>query len=118
MQVLVLYTLPPHRVGAGRSASEFDLHAAASEVVRVLPGAEAVGVEGFPTEILRILESRRPDAVFNLCEAPQGCPELESTFAGLLEWLGVPFTGSGSETLALCRRKDLTKSVLATAGIG
>ena len=33
-----------------------------------------------------------------------------------MEWRGVRFTGCGSETLALCRRKDRTKAVLAAAG--
>jgi D-alanine-D-alanine ligase len=35
----------------------------------------------------------------------------------LLEWLGVPFTGCGSEALSLCRRKDLTNAVLRAAGV-
>jgi D-alanine-D-alanine ligase len=37
--------------------------------------------------------------------------------AALLEWAGVRFTGSGSETLALCRHKDRTAAVLIAAGI-
>jgi D-alanine-D-alanine ligase len=55
--------------------------------------------------------------VFNACEAPLGRPDLEAHVAALLEWLGVRFTGSGSETLALCRRKDRTKAVLAATGV-
>src|SRR5262249_22973021 len=46
-----------------------------------------------------------------------GRPDLEPHVAALLEWHGVRFTGSGSETLALCRRKDRTKAVLAAAGV-
>ena len=65
---------------------------------------------------MAILDSQHPDVVFNPCEAPLGRPDLESHVAALLEWRGVRFTGCGSETLALCRRKDRTKAVLAAAG--
>src|SRR5262249_28050493 len=52
-----------------------------------------------------------------LCEAPLGRPDFEAHVAALLEWSGVPFTGAGSDTLALCRRKDRTTAVLAAAGV-
>ena len=58
-----------------------------------------------------------PDVVFNACEAPLGRPDLEASCAALFEWLNVPFTGSGSEALALCRRKDYANAVLAAAGV-
>ena len=117
MKTLVLYTLPPEELGAGRVADEFLLNEAAEEIVRCLPGAAAVGVRGAADEILSLLDARRPDVVFNLCEAPLGRPELEAHAAALLEWRGIPFTGCGSETLALCRRKDRAKAVLAAAGV-
>jgi D-alanine-D-alanine ligase len=59
----------------------------------------------------------RVDLVFNLAESVGGRPEGEAAVAALLELAGVPFTGSGSETLALCRRKDWTNSILAAAGL-
>jgi D-alanine-D-alanine ligase len=74
-------------------------------------------VRGSVGEILKILDAQRPVVVFNLCEAPLGRPYLEAHAAALLEWQGVRFTGSGSETLALFRRKDRTKAVLAAAGV-
>jgi D-alanine-D-alanine ligase len=117
MKVLVLYTQPPDEVGAGRTAGEFDLTNAAEEIVRVLPSAELASVRGRVGEVLAILEARQPDVVFNLCEAPLGRPDLEAHVAAILEWQGVRFTGSGSETLALCRRKDRTKAILMAAGL-
>ncbi|HEY3655811.1 MAG TPA: ATP-grasp domain-containing protein [Steroidobacteraceae bacterium] len=68
-------------------------------------------------ELLAVLATHQPDVVFNACEAPLGRPDLEPHAASLLEWLGIRFTGSDSETLALCRRKDRTKAVLATMGL-
>ena len=73
-------------------------------------------MRGEPGEILRLLETHSPRSCLQLCEAPLGCPELEPQ-AALLEWAGVRFTGSGSETLALCRRKDRVAAVLAGAGV-
>jgi len=117
MKTLVLHTVPPEELPAGRAAGEFDLTEAAEEIARALPGAAVAGVRGEVREVLSILDSHRPDVVFNLCEAPLGRPALEPQVAALFEWADVRFTGSGSETLALCRRKDRTKAVLAAAGV-
>jgi D-alanine-D-alanine ligase len=116
MKVLVLHTLPPRDL-AGRSPYEFDLGAAAQDIVDVLPGSVIAGVRGEVAEVLALLSAHRPDVVFNTCEAPLGRPELEAHFAALLEWIGVRFTGCGSEALGLCRRKDRAKAVLAAAGV-
>lgn len=116
MRVLVLHTLPP-AAAAGRSLSEFDLSEAAQGIADVLPEAVAAGVRGEATEILALLAAHKPDVVFNVCEAPLGRPGLEAHVAALLEWVAVRFTGCGSETLALCRRKDRTNAVLSAMGV-
>ena len=118
MRTLVLYTLPPDVLGPDRTVFEFELAGVAEFVARALPAATVRAVYGRPTEILEILRKTNPDVVFNLCEAPLGRPDLEAHVAALLEWAGARFTGCGSETLALCRRKDLTTAVLCAAGIG
>src|SRR5262245_8306216 len=117
MNVMVAYTLAPAVDRPGRDRGEFDLSAAAAAVAAAYPGAEAVGLTGCPAEVVRLLDERRPDVVFNLCEAPHGRTDREAHVAALFEWYGVRFTGSGSETLALCRRKDHTRAVLAAAGV-
>ena len=117
MKVLVLYTSPPENFARGRSRSEFDLSEAARGVAEVISDAILVGVRGEPNEILVAVSGHKPDVVFNVCEAPLGRGDREAHVAALLEWLDVRFTGSGSETLALCRRKDLVKPVLEAAGI-
>lgn len=115
----MLHTLPPAEVGpsGARTRDEFDLDAAAQNVASALADAQVMGVRGEAGEIVRLLEARQPDVVFNLCEAPLGSPALEAHVAALFEWLGVRFTGSSSDTLALCRRKDRTRSVLAAHGV-
>ncbi len=117
MKVLVLHTLPPDHTDAGRTTGEFDLLPAAQAIAAVLPCAVEAGIRGTPSELFEQLRRHQPDVVFNLCEAPQGRPSLEPHLAALLEWLGVRFTGAGSETLWLCRRKDLTNAVLAASGV-
>jgi D-alanine-D-alanine ligase len=115
--VLVLYSLTPERCAPSRWAEEFDVTPSVDGVVKALPGSIAAGVRGEFREVVTLLEHHSPDVVFNLCEAPLGRPDREHHVAAVLEWMGVPFTGSRSETLALCRRKDRTKAVLAGAGV-
>jgi D-alanine-D-alanine ligase len=117
MKVLVLHTTPPEAPGGGRVADEFDLGNAASNVASVLPGAMVCSVRGEVREVLALLDLYHPEVVVNLCEAPLGRPDLEAHVAAVLEWLGMRFTGCGSETLALCRRKDLVNAVLRNAGV-
>jgi len=117
MKVLVLHTIPPEAPGLNRVVDEFDLGGAAQNVASVLPEAVVYGVRGEVREILTLLEQHPGSVVFNACEAPLGRPDLEAHVAALLEWLGVRFTGCRSETLALCRRKDLASAVLQAAGV-
>jgi D-alanine-D-alanine ligase len=117
VKVLVLHSLPPDTAGPGRTVDEFALDAAAANVASVLPDAVVAGVRGEVREVVALLDLHRPDVVFNVCEAPLGRVDREAHMAALLELLGVRFTGSGSETLALCRRKDRANAVLAAAGV-
>lgn len=118
MKVLVLYTLSPVSVAPGRRiVDEFDVSEAAQGIAEVLPEAIVAGVHGEVREVLAVLDQHHPDVVFNVCEAPLGRPDREAHVAALLEWLGVRFTGCGSETLALCRRKDRVNVLLAAAGV-
>jgi D-alanine-D-alanine ligase len=112
LKILVLHTLPPAECGSDRSQEEFALNDAAEHVASVLEHAVVAGIRGEAAEVLTLVEAQRPDVVFNLCEAPLGKPGLEAHPAALFEWLGITFTGSGSETLALCRRKPWMNAVL------
>jgi len=117
LKILVLHTLPPAQYVDDRRREEFDLNEAAEHVASALDHAVVSGVRGAASEIASLVEAQRPDVVFNLCEAPLGNPALEPHAAALFEWMGVAFTGSGSETLALCRRKPLMNAALAAHGV-
>jgi D-alanine-D-alanine ligase len=56
----------------------------------------------------------RPDVVFN---ALHGTGGEDGTIQGVLEWLGIPYTGSDLTSCALAMDKHLTKKLLAAEGL-
>lgn len=64
-------------------------------------------------KLAHAIESFRPDVVFNLAEAFRNDRGLEPQIAGLLELLGVRYTGARPVALQLCKDKALAKSVVA-----
>ncbi|MEM2961090.1 MAG: ATP-grasp domain-containing protein, partial [Candidatus Bathyarchaeia archaeon] len=56
------------------------------------------------------------DIVFNIAEGLRG-ESRESHIPVILEMLGIPYTGSGPATLAICLDKALTHKVLSAHGI-
>jgi D-alanine-D-alanine ligase len=63
------------------------------------------------------LQRFRPDAVYNLAESPLACYAKEPHATALLELLGLPYTGNGPTSLALCQNKATTKQILQAAGL-
>ena len=120
-RVLVLFnepTLPPDHPDAD---SEYDILYTADAVARILQqagiGVERLGLRDDPAALLQGLKASNPDAVFNLYEGLAQWGNTEAYVAGLLELLRVPFTGSPTQPLLMCRSKPLTKQLLAGAGL-
>lgn len=63
------------------------------------------------------LKEFKPDMVFNLVDSVKGLEYLASTIPGILDMLGIPFTGATLLGLALCYNKYLSKRLLQSAGI-
>ncbi len=76
-----------------------------------------ISVDGFSIGLVRTLEETSARFVFNLCEEIGRDCELEMCVAGVLELLGIPYTGSGPYTLGLALNKFHVKQVLRAAGI-
>jgi D-alanine-D-alanine ligase len=55
-----------------------------------------------------------PDAVFNALHGPGG---EDGQVQGILDYLGIPYTGSGLEAAALAMDKHLTKKLMAAEGL-
>lgn len=88
---------------------------------------EALRKEGYDSYSLNIrdnfltfiedYEKNKPDVVFNLVELYKDQPKLEMNFTGLLELMGVTYTGAPPMALATCQNKTLTKRIINTLGI-
>ena len=69
---------------------------------------------GQPDWIAQLLSGPRPDVAVIILHGPGG---EDGVVQGLLQSLGIPFTGSGVMSSALCMDKELTKLVLRSEGI-
>ena len=110
------------RQGADKEAgSELAVESAAEQAAQALRAAglrvALLPAAGSVADLVRRILRARVDAVVNLCEGFRGDPKFEAQAAGLLELMGLPATGCGSRTLAICQNKYQTKALLAARGI-
>ncbi len=68
----------------------------------------------FDNRFVDALREISPDVVFN---ALHGVGGEDGTIQGVLEWLGIPYTGSGIAACAVALDKHLTKKLLAAEGL-
>ncbi|PIS27691.1 MAG: D-alanine--D-alanine ligase [Candidatus Marinimicrobia bacterium CG08_land_8_20_14_0_20_45_22] len=78
-------------------------------------GHEVVGFES-DDSVMRRLEKARPQLVFNVAEGLFG--DMRESYVPLMcERLGLPYTGSGPLTLAICLNKARSKEILSYYGV-
>jgi len=63
------------------------------------------------------LKKHKPDVIFNFIELFKDNSRLEMNVVGLLELLGIPYTGAPPMSLANCQNKALAKRMLNALGI-
>ncbi len=68
----------------------------------------------YDERFVEAIRERKPDAVFNALHGPGG---EDGHVQALLEYLAVPYTGSGLEASSLSMDKHLTKKLLAAEGL-
>ena len=68
----------------------------------------------YDSRFLEAIREIAPDAVFNALHGPGG---EDGHIQALLDFLGIPYTGSGVEASALAMDKHLTKKLLAAEGL-
>ena len=68
----------------------------------------------YDARFVDVIREIKPDVVFN---ALHGTGGEDGTIQGVLEWLGVPYTGSDLTACALAIDKHLTKKLLAAEGL-
>jgi D-alanine-D-alanine ligase len=68
----------------------------------------------FDARFVDALREIQPDVVFNALHGRGG---EDGTIQGVLEWMGIPYTGSGVAACAIAMDKHLTKKLLAAEGL-
>jgi D-alanine-D-alanine ligase len=72
-----------------------------------------IGVYDEPGLIIDEVKANPPDVVFNMTEHFNAVSAYDRNVAGLLEMMGVPYTGSSPTGLTLCKNKGMAKELLA-----
>ncbi len=120
-KVLILYNQPVLPEDHPDAVSEHEILYTADAVHKNLAEAgyevARLGVNYDPGALVNGLRVHRPDIVFNLFEGTADHGHTEAYAAGVMQWLGIPFTGSPFETLCLARNKHMTKHLLRGAGL-
>lgn len=115
MNVVILYD-----AGADHW-SDADVRAVVTSVRRVAAILQAAGhqVRRVPVRpgLKWVQACRRADLVYNLVEGLEGVSDMEPLLVGTLELVGVPFTGCGARTTALCHKKPVVNAWLASEGL-
>jgi D-alanine-D-alanine ligase len=117
MRVVLLHDA----IGAGSSVDELDVMAqmeAVEGALATLGHSSSRMAFGLNLELAATrLRERRPDVVFNLVESVGGQGRLVHLAPALLDSLGVPYTGAGTEATFVTANKVLAKRLLRGAGI-
>lgn len=120
MRIALVYNPIPEsmlRGGPLDRTAEFDSPQtiAALRAAIAAHGHEVVLIEA-NEEAYERLRRAKIDLVFNIAEGIRGA-DREAQIPAMLEMLGIPYTGSGPLSLALCLHKAKAKQVLAWYGI-
>jgi D-alanine-D-alanine ligase len=67
--------------------------------------------------LMKDIDKNKPDVIFNFMELYKENSRLEMNLVGMLELLGIPYTGAPPMALANCQSKVLAKRILNTYGI-
>lgn len=122
MRIAILYNedfadLPP---GVARNSQDsvFRVATAVEGVLRARGAVvQVLGIASDPSSFATGFLKNRPDVVVNLCESLGGDARGEMLVPGILELLGIPYTGSGALALALALHKPKAKEVLRACGV-
>jgi D-alanine-D-alanine ligase len=79
--------------------------------------ARGINLKNDLLKLQELMTKHPPDVIFNLVESFHNDMNLEGAVAGFFDMFGMPYTGCSSYCLALCRRKGLTKRILAQSGV-
>jgi D-alanine-D-alanine ligase len=120
-RITVLYNEPILPEDHPDYVSEVDVIDNVDAVEKVLQSAgydvTRLGVTNDAPALIRGLHEHAPDAVVNLFEGTPDNNANELYAAGILEWLGISYTGCPFQTLVLARSKHQAKRLFHAEGI-
>jgi D-alanine-D-alanine ligase len=120
-RVLILYNEPTLARNHRDAASEYEVIETVNSVEAALSDAGfaicRLGVNHDAAALVSGVRRARPDVVFNLFEGLPDWGDTEAFAVGLLEWLGLPYTGCPFQPIAIARDKPLTKRLFRGAGL-
>jgi D-alanine-D-alanine ligase len=98
--------------------SEYDSAETVNAIASALrsKGHNVEAVDAGEGRIFSYFKNSRADIVFNIAEGRHG-KFRESEIPAMLDYLNIPYTGSGTFSLALALNKALTKKILRAEGI-
>lgn len=80
-------------------------------------GGHSIAMLGGGREFLENILREKVDIVFNIAEGRGNSRSRESQVPCVLEMMGIPYSGSDSQCLAICLDKPLAKKLVAAEGI-
>jgi D-alanine-D-alanine ligase len=120
-RVLILYNEPTLPRNHRDAASEYEVIDTVNSVEAALSDAafavSRLGVDHDAAALVSGIRKAKPDVVFNLFEGLPDWGDTEAFAVGLLEWLGLPYTGCPFQPITLARNKPLTKQLFRGTGL-
>jgi D-alanine-D-alanine ligase len=121
IRVLVLYNEPVLPIDHPDAVSERELldnvEAISNELSLAGYDLSQLGVTSDPRALVDGIRQSCPDVVVNLFEGTADNNASELYAAGILEWLGVPYTGCPFSCLSLARSKHYAKRLFLADGL-
>ncbi len=110
--------VPVGQGGPDDALEEYDCAETIGIIARAVAnrGHEVVMLGG-GSEFLDNIRSERVDFVFNIAEGRGNYRSREAQVPSVLEMLGIPYSGSDPQCLAICLDKPLTKQLVLAAGV-
>ncbi|HSW39359.1 MAG TPA: ATP-grasp domain-containing protein [Acidobacteriota bacterium] len=106
---------PKYKIHVATAQEEYDSIVAALNSAGYR--ARCLNLKDDFSTLCRLISQDPPDVIFNLVEFFHNDLNNEGAVASLFDLFGVPYTGAPPLSLSLCRRKGLTKQILAESGI-
>jgi D-alanine-D-alanine ligase len=117
MHVLVLHSDVAPDAPADEQDTLWTVDAVKAALAERGHGVASAAFAPLPAHLRGLLETYKPEIVFNLVESVFGLGQFAIVAAQMLEMCNIPFTGNMGGAMALAGDKPLTKSLLRTLGL-